>query len=172
MSGDFAKESDMMSTSDTTVAKAPRQVVIMREYDAPRALVFEAWSKAEHLKHWFAPKGFDVPTCEIDFRPGGDFTLCMRAPGGKEYWSKGTVREIAVPERIVLESALLDDEGKPRFEDRNVVSFTERDGRTLVIVTASVTKLYDPTATDALDGMEQGWRETLDRLESYLGTVS
>ena len=157
-----------MSRSGTVAAETPRQVVIMREFDAPRALVFEAWSKAAHLKHWFAPKGFDIPACEIDFRPGGAFTLCMRTPDGVEYWSKGTFREIVVPERIVLESALLDDEGKPRFEDRNIVSFTERDGKTLVIVTANVTKLYDPTAAGALEGMEQGWRETLDRLEFYL----
>ena len=161
-----------MSTSGTVTAETPRQVVIMRAFDAPRALVFDAWSKAEHLKHWFAPKGFDIPACEIDFQPGGAFTLCMRAPDGEEYWSKGTFREIVVPERIVFESALLDDAGKPRFEDRNIVSFTERDGKTLVIVTASVTTLYDPTATGALDGMEQGWRETLDRLEPYLVTIS
>jgi uncharacterized protein YndB with AHSA1/START domain len=96
----------------------------------------------------------------------------MRSPDGEDFWSKGTVREIVVPERIVLESALLDDEGKPRFEDRNIVSFTERDGKTLVIVTASVTKLYDPTAASALDGMEQGWRETLDRLEPYLVEIA
>jgi len=92
----------------------------------------------------------------------------MRAPDGEEYRSKGTFREIVVPERIVFESALLDDRGKPRFEDRNVVTFSERHGKTLVTVTASVTKLYDPTAAGALDGMEQGWMETLDRLEPYL----
>jgi uncharacterized protein YndB with AHSA1/START domain len=161
-----------MSTSTTAAAKTLRQVVIMREFDAPRALVFEAWSKAEHLKQWFGPKGFDIPACAIDFRPGGALSLCMRAPDGEEFWSKGTFREIVVPERIVLESALLDEAGRPRFEVRNIVSFTERDGKTLVIVTASVTKLYDPTAAGALDGMEQGWRETLDRLESYLVTVS
>jgi uncharacterized protein YndB with AHSA1/START domain len=161
-----------MSESAKAAAEKPRQVVIMREFDAPRALVFAAWSNAEHLKHWFAPKGFTIPVCEIDFRPGGAVTLCMRSPDGEDFWSKGTFREIVVPERIVLESALLDDEGKPRFEDRNIVSFTERDGKTLVIVTASVTKLYDPTAASALDGMEQGWRETLDRLEPYLVEIA
>src|SRR5215471_13705576 len=143
-------------TRSATVAETPRHVVIRREYDAPRTLVFEAWSKAEHLKHWFAPKGFTVPVCEIDFRAGGAVTIVMRAPDGEEFRSKGTFREIVVPERIVFESALLDDHGKPRFEDRNVVTFSERDGKTLVIVTASVTRLYDPTAAGALDGMEQG----------------
>jgi len=157
-----------MTKSATVPAESPRQVVIRREYDAPRTLVFEAWSKAEHLKHWFAPKGFTVPVCEIDFRPGGAVILVMRAPDGEEYRSKGMFREIVMPERIVFESALLDDRGKPRFEDRNVVTFSERHGKTLVTVTASVTKLYDPTAAGALDGMEQGWMETLDRLEPYL----
>jgi uncharacterized protein YndB with AHSA1/START domain len=162
-----------MTTSAAAGAEpAPvRQVVITLTFDAPRALVFEAWSKAEHLKHWFAPKGFTVPTCEMDFRTGGAVRLCMRSPEGEEFWSTGTLREVVVPERIVMESALLDDRGEPRFEDRNIVTFTERDGKTLVIVTASVTKLYDPTAVGALDGMEMGWKETLDRLESYLAAT-
>ena len=148
-----------------------KQVVITRTFDAPRALVFEAWSTAEHLKHWFGPKGFTLPTCEIDFRIGGAVTLTMRSPEGEEFRSRGTFVEIVALERIVLETALLDDHDQPRFEDRNVVTFEERSGKTVVTVVASIVNLYDPTAAGALDGMEAGWTETLDRLATYLTEI-
>ena len=92
----------------------------------------------------------------------------MRSPDGEEFWSKGSFREIVVPERIVLETALLDGHDQPRFEDRTVVTFEERGGKTLVTVVANVTKLYDPTAAGAIDGMKEGWTQTLDHLEAYL----
>jgi len=160
-------------TASTAAAdqRVGRQVVITRAFDAPRGLVFEAWSKADHLKHWFGPKGFTVPTCELDFRIGGAITVCMRSPDGEEFWSKGTFREIVVPERIVLETALMDDQDQPRFEDRTVVTFAERGRKTLVTVVASVTRLYDPTAAGAIDGMKEGWTQTLSRLVTYLAEI-
>ena len=156
------------ATADQRVGK---QVVITRTFDAPRVLVFAAWSTAEHLKHWFGPKGFTLPTCEIDFRIGGAVTVTMRSPAGEEFRSRGRFVEIVAPERIVLESALLDDHDQPRFEDRSVVTFEEQGSKTLVTVVASVTKLYDPTAAGAIDGMEAGWTETLDRLATYLAEI-
>ena len=154
----------------STAAGIVKTVVLTRVFDAPRALVFEAWSKREHLMNWFGPSGFTLPTCDIDFRVGGALTVCMRAPDGEEFWSKGTFREIVVPERIVLESALLDEKGRPRFEDRNIVSFAESGGKTTVTVEANIVKLHDPTAAGAIDGMEAGWNQTLDRLAAYLAT--
>lgn len=161
----------MTTSTAATDQRVVRQVVLTRTFDAPRSLVFEAWSKAEHLKHWFGPKGFTLPACAVDFRIGGAITLTMRSPEGEEFRSRGTFREIVVPERIVLESALLDDHDQPRFEDRNVVTFEERDGKTVVTVVASITKLHDPTAAGAIDGMEEGWTQTLDRLATYLAEI-
>jgi uncharacterized protein YndB with AHSA1/START domain len=160
-------------TASTAVAdeRVGRQVVITRTFDAPRALVFAAWSKAEHLKHWFGPKGFTLPVCDADFRIGGAITLTMRSPDGEEFRSRGRFVEIVAPERIVFESALLDDRDQPRFEDRNVVTFEERDGRTTVTVVASVVKLYDPAAAAALDGMAEGWKQTLDRLATHIADI-
>ena len=154
--------------SASTAEPNVKTVVITRVLDAPRMLVFEAWSKREHLVNWFGPSGFTLPTCDIDFRVGGALTVRMRSPDGEEFWSKGTFREIVVPERIVLESALLDENGQPRFEDRNVISFAERDGKTVITVEANIVKLYDPTAAGAIDGMDEGWNQTLDRLAAYL----
>jgi uncharacterized protein YndB with AHSA1/START domain len=153
-----------------TAERIVKTVVITRVFDAPRALVFEAWSKREHLMNWFGPSGYTLPTCEIDFRVGGALTVCMRSRDGEEFRSRGTFREIVVPERIVLESALLDDNGRPRFEDRNVVTFAERDGKTTVTVEANIVKLHDPSAAGAIDGMNEGWNQTLDRLAAYLAS--
>jgi len=160
-------------TASTAVAdeRVGRQVVITRTFDALRARVFAAWSKAEHLNHWFGPNGFSLPVCHVDFRVGGAITLTMRSRDGEEFRSRGKFVEIVEPERIVLESALLDDRDQPRFEDRNVVTFEERDGRTTVTVVASVVKLYDPAATAALDGMAEGWKQTLDRLETHIADI-
>ncbi len=147
-----------------------RQVVITRTFDAPRALVFEAWSKPEHLKHWFGPRGFSLPVCEMEFRPGGPLNVVMRAPDGQEHRSNGTFREIVAPGRIVMESALLGDDGKPQFEARNIITFEEHGGKTVVTVTAQVVKIHDPRAAGGLDGMTEGWKQTLDRLEAYIAT--
>jgi uncharacterized protein YndB with AHSA1/START domain len=152
---------------DGTVVKT---VVITRVFDAPRALVFEAWSKREHLLQWFGPKGFSLPTCDIDFRVGGALTVTMRSPDGEEFRSTGTFREIVVPERIVLESALLDENERPRFEDRNIITFAEHRGKTTVTVEANIIKLHDPSAVGAIEGMEEGWNQTLDRLAAHLAT--
>src|ERR1700758_5407923 len=74
-----------------------RTVDITRVFDAPRERVFAAWTKAEHLARWFGPKGFTVPSCEADPRPGGAFCLVMRSPDGKDYRVRGNYREVVAP---------------------------------------------------------------------------
>ena len=77
---------------------APRReytVNAERVYDAPRERVFAAWTRAEHLAHWFGPRGFTIHSCETEARPGGLFRLCLRSPEGQEYWVRGSFREPA-----------------------------------------------------------------------------
>jgi uncharacterized protein YndB with AHSA1/START domain len=93
------------------------ELVITRVFDAPRELVFKAWTEPERLKRWWGPKGSTTPYCEIDLRPGGVMNHCMRSPDGRDIWGKGVFREIVVPERIVLTDSFADAEG-------NVVSPT------------------------------------------------
>ena len=76
-----------------------KTVDLTRVFQAPRERVFECWTRAEHLQHWFGPKGFTIHSCETDARPGGVFKLCMRAPDGKDYWVRGEFREVAAPSR-------------------------------------------------------------------------
>jgi len=76
-------------------------IVITRIFDAPRRLVFEAWTRPEHLARWCGPRYLTLSVCEIDFRPGGAWRFVLRAPDGNDYGFGGEYREILPPERLV-----------------------------------------------------------------------
>lgn len=143
-------------------------LIIERIIDAPRELVFKAWTDPKHLAQWWGPKGFTTPVCEIDVRPGGAIHLIMRAPYGVDLPMGGEFREVVEPERLVFTAtALHDANGNPAFENLNIVTFEDKNGKTRLTLTAYVKRLEkEPSeaATRALGGMNQGWNETLDRL--------
>jgi uncharacterized protein YndB with AHSA1/START domain len=130
-------------------------------FNAPRALVFEAWSKAEHLKRWFAPNGFTVPACELDFRVGGAYRLYMRG-FGNEHWVHGVYREIVVPERIVWTGIMEGDAN----ELLTTITFIEHEGQTTLSVHQTFTK-----ETDSTRGARAGWTQTLEHLAEYVATL-
>lgn len=147
--------------------KTERSVAITRLFDAPRERVFAAWTRPEHLAHWFGPKGFTVPSCEADPRPGGVFRLCMRSPEGKDYWVRGQYREIAPPERLVIACTADDDQGITRLEELIDVTFTQRGGKTELKLLATAS---GPGAEAAamIEGMPKGWAQTITRLDAHL----
>ena len=101
-----------MSTQHDPAAGAPgRESVITRVFDAPRDLVWKAWTDPEHLQRWWGPGGFTSPTCKVDLRVGGTYLFCMRSPDGKDFWSTGVYREIVPPERLVCTDAFADEQG-------------------------------------------------------------
>jgi uncharacterized protein YndB with AHSA1/START domain len=104
----------------------------------------------------------------MDFRVGGVFRLCMRSAEGEDFWSHSIYRDIVVPERIVSISTLIDDENHPRFEALHTVTFAEHGGKTMLTLHARAVGIFDPTAAASLDGMEEGWQQTLHRLAEYL----
>jgi len=111
-----------------TPTKAPedyagREFVITREFDAPRELVFQAWTDPKHLAQWWGPKGFTNPVCEWDARPGGKIYDVMRAPNGAEHPMSGEFREIDPPERLVFSCGALDENGELLFEFLHDVTF-------------------------------------------------
>ena len=141
-------------------AAAGPAVIMTRLFDAPRALVFEAWSAPAHLARWWGPNGFSLPRCEVEFRPGGPFNLVMRGPDGNEYPMDGVIREVVRPERIVF-TAIIDRTTKD--EVFTTVTFEEEGGKTRLTVRQTV-----PTDAFKARGQVQGWTESLERLAAAI----
>ena len=142
-------------------------VELTRVFEAPRERVFECWTRAEHLQHWFAPDAFTIHSCEADPRPGGIFKLCMRAPDGRDYWVRGEYREVTAPSRLVIDCTADDDQGVVRLHETIQVNFTESRGRTTIEVNA-VARGHGDVAAGMLKGMDKGWAQTADRLGTHL----
>jgi uncharacterized protein YndB with AHSA1/START domain len=140
-----------------------QELITTRLFDAPREVVFQAWTDPQQLKRWWGPKGFTNPVCEVDARPGGAIRIHMRGPDGTVHPMTGVFHEVVEPERLVFTSSALDKNGEPLFEVLNTVTFAEEGGKTKLTVHATVSKVKAEAAMH-LAGMEQGWSEMLDRL--------
>ncbi len=159
-----------MATRGSSPAQKPAEpvLVITRVFDAPRDLVFKAWTDPKHVAQWWGPNGFTNPVCELDVRPGGAIRIDMRGPDGVVYPMQGVFYEIVEPERLVFTSSALEDEkGNPQLVVRTTVTFAEHNGKTKLTLQAVVVK-SEPAAAGALAGMEQGWSESLGRLAAHL----
>lgn len=127
-----------MSTNTSTEVAAVHSVTITHLFDAPRELVWEAWTKEQHLAQWWGPEMFTNPVCEVDLRPGGTFRIDMKGPDGKMYLSPGTLVEVREPERLVISQTPLDSAGNVMFETVQTAVFTEQGAKTLLTLTAQV----------------------------------
>jgi uncharacterized protein YndB with AHSA1/START domain len=147
------------------------ELVLTRIFDAPRELVFKAWTDPKIVAQWWGPHRFTNPVCELDVRPGGAIRIHMRSPDGTVYPMTGVYQEVVEPERIVFKSAALDAAGNPMFEMLTTLTFAEEGGKTKQILRTRVIK-STPEATPYLAGMEAGWTQSLERLTIYLATHS
>jgi uncharacterized protein YndB with AHSA1/START domain len=145
----------------------PSELHLKRFFAAPRQMVFDAWTKAERMKQWFAPKGFTVPVCEMEARGGGAIRIHMQGPDGTIYPMVGRFVEFYPPYRFHFTSTPLDKDGKELFEVWHSVFFDEKDGGTEIVLDVHVTK-STPAAAASLKGMKIGWEQTLDKLEALL----
>lgn len=139
-----------------------REISITRTFNAPRPVVFDAWTKAEHVRHWWSPDGVPLAVCEIDLRPGGAFRFVHRTQQGEGPAFTGTYREIVAPERLVFASP-----APTGGHSVGTLLFEERQGQTVLTLTiASSSK----EARDALLKMrvDAGTARTLDNLNKYL----
>ena len=158
----------MAERSKSTAKTTDRVLVLTRVLDAPRAVVFKAWTDAKQMARWWGPKGFTNPVCELDVRPGGAIRIHMRGPDGVVYPMGGVFHEIREPERLVFTStAIPDAKGMPQLEVLNTVTFADQKGKTLLTLEARVVKAT-PEAGGALAGMDKGWSQTLDRLGKFV----
>jgi uncharacterized protein YndB with AHSA1/START domain len=163
------------------VSKVEGQVLTLeRVFDAPRELVFKAFSEAEHLKHWWGPRGWELTVCNIDFRPGGVWHYCMKCIDkeqgdyyGYESWGKGVYKEIVEAEKIDYTDYFSDAEGNESDSMPSTdvsMLFEEYEGKTKLV---SKSRYISAEALQSvLDmGMEQGITETWDRLAEHLQAV-
>ena len=139
--------------------KNPLELVLSRTFDAPRAMVFEAWTKAEHVEQWFTPRPLETSRCELDFRPGGVFRLVMRMPDGVEHPMDARFGEIVAPERLTFSGTIPDG----NRIDTTVTFAEEGPGRTRM----TVRQTYSLTS-NATRGAPQGWAATLDQLAEHI----
>lgn len=162
----MAKTNEVRETTFTTPSDL--EIVVTRVVDAPRRLVWEAWTKPEHVPHWMlGPEGWTMPVCEIDLRPGGAWHFVWRRSDGTEMGMRGVYREIKPPERLVSTESW----GGDWPETLNTLVLTEEHGKT----TITCTILYpSKEARDAATqtGMKDGMAISFDRLSEYLRTIA
>jgi uncharacterized protein YndB with AHSA1/START domain len=146
-----------------------REIVMSRVFDAPRNLVFDAWTKPELLKRWLGVRGgWSMVVCEVDLRAGGAYRFVWRGPDGAEMGMGGVYREIVSPERLVATESF-DDPWYPG-EALDTTVLAEEGGKT----TATTTVLYESEEIrDAVleSGMARGVAESYDMLAEYLAAI-
>jgi uncharacterized protein YndB with AHSA1/START domain len=157
------------------MAENENDLLITRIFDAPRDLVWKAWTDPEHVKRWWGPKNFTAPYVQMDFRVGGKYLYCMRSAEGQDYWSTGIYREIIPQEKIVVTDSFADEKG-------NVVPASHY-GMTgnwplELLVTLTFEKQGNKTkftlrhvglpAGDMFKMTGEGWNESLDKLADSL----
>jgi uncharacterized protein YndB with AHSA1/START domain len=154
----------------TTTFSTPsdREIAATRVFDAPRRLVFEAYTNPKHIPHWMlGPEGWTMPVCEVDLRPGGAWHFVWRRGDGDEMAMRGSYKEVVPPEKVVSTESW----GGDWPETINTLILTEENGRT----TMTSTVLYpSKEARDAAlkTGMKDGMTQSFDRLAEYLQSLA
>jgi uncharacterized protein YndB with AHSA1/START domain len=165
----------MIRDTEPTGMSARGDLLITRMFDAPRELVWQAWTDPKHFKRWWGPRDYTCPFCEMDFSVGGKYLNCMRSPKGKDYWSTGVFREIILMERIVFTDCFADEQG-------NVVPATyygmSADFPLEMLVTVTFEESGNGTRLTLKheglpggsegEGAGQGWNQSFDKLAESL----
>jgi uncharacterized protein YndB with AHSA1/START domain len=151
------------ATNNIATKVGERGIVITRIYDAPRDLVFDAWTKQEHLSKWWGPQGFTTTFQEFDMKPGGTWKFIMHGPDGVDYPNTIVFVEVDKPERIVLQF-----DGFPNFV--GTATFEDLVGKTKLTYSTifETAAEFDEVKPYAVPGAEQ----TMDRLGEHLTSMS
>lgn len=170
-----------MANEMTHTVEGDKVLVLERVFDAPRELVFEMFTDCRHLEQWWGPRGWELPVCKMDFRPGGTWLYCMKcvdeAQGdfyGMESWGKQVFKAIDAPRSLSYTDYFSDADGNVNDSlpaTDATVEFIEHDGKTK-IVSRSTYATAEALKTVMDMGMLQGITETWDRLEERLGEVA
>jgi uncharacterized protein YndB with AHSA1/START domain len=158
----------MSATTASRTVTPIKDFTLTRVFNAPCSLVFKVWTEAGHLAKWWGPHHFTNTVHELDARPGGAIRVDMRRPDGTIFTMGGNFEEIEEPYRLVFTTTALHAEtGTPYLKVQNIVTFTEHNGRTTMTLHAAVTEAT-PEAAFALDRMETGWTQSIERLSALL----
>jgi uncharacterized protein YndB with AHSA1/START domain len=170
-SGQALEKETSMTDAAGTNPIAARELSLTRTIDAPRDLVFKAWTDPESLTQWWGPHGVTTPVCEMDLRPGGIFRTVVRMPDGTEYPHQGVFLEIVKPERIVFTDAFEDawtPSGKAFMTV--IVSFENQDDKTRYTARVLHWSAADREAHEQM-GFHKGWGESADRFEAVVAAL-
>ena len=167
-----------MSSQHTAIAEC--EFKISREFNAPRELVWQAWTQPERLAKWWGPKGCELEVVQLQLRPDGIFHYCMKFPSGGEMWGKFVYQEIAPPERLIYLSSFADADANTirapfsenfPLETMNTLTLTEESGKTrltIVSVPVNATAGEQEFFASMHDSMQQGFGGTFEQLTDYL----
>lgn len=162
----FKKSSDEV----TLTLPSDREIAFTRIFESPRHLVFEAWTKSEHVRQWWGCAGSTLTVCDMELRPGGAWRFVMRMPDGSEHPFKGVYREIVPHERLVYTECYdVPAIGSPEWI--TTITFEDHGGKT------KLTSTLLHQSKEARDGhlqagMEAGMAQTLNRLEEHAASMA
>lgn len=170
----------MTAQNENTTANARTELVLTRVFNAPRDLVFAAWTEPEHLAQWWGAPGFTTRVVTCDVRPGGVLHYSQHGPNNMVLWGKFVYHEVVAPEKLAYTSSFSDPDGNTArapfsadwpLEIMNMLSLTEKDGRTTLELRGGPHNATDAewqVFTTALGSVKQGLGGTLDRLDAHL----
>jgi uncharacterized protein YndB with AHSA1/START domain len=174
------RSSTLAAKNDSDSLPNARELLITRVFDAPRELVWRAFTESDRLAQWWGPAGFVMLVTRLDLRPGGVFHYSMRSPDGHVMWGRFVYREIAAPERLVFVNSFSDDEGNILrspfsstwpLEVLNTLTLSETDGRTTVTLRGGPINASEEereTFWTAQGSLRQGFAGTFEQLATYL----
>jgi uncharacterized protein YndB with AHSA1/START domain len=157
----------MAAASNSISTPTDHELVITRTFDAPRVLVWQAWTQQEHLVRWSCPKDFSMLFAEGDLRIGGAWRAGMRSPEGDKYVMHGEYRNIEEPQRLVFTHRWEEDEIHPDHETLVTVLLEENGSRTTMTFTQS-----NLATASSRDGHAGGWSGAFDNLDTLLHAMS
>ncbi|MBB3132719.1 uncharacterized protein YndB with AHSA1/START domain [Rhizobium pisi] len=152
----------MNVTSEAKASGLSREILLVRDIDAPRDLVFSLWTEPKHLLHWWGPHNCSAPSVSVDLREGGAWRHCILGADGKEYWSRGTYLEISPPERLVFTFAWENEDGKSGHEMHVTIELAESGEGTRLVFR----KRELPSDTE-FKLQSEGWVEALEKVAAY-----
>ncbi|HVT93301.1 MAG TPA: SRPBCC domain-containing protein [Bryobacteraceae bacterium] len=163
-----------------SAANEKERMVIARVFDAPRELVWKAWTDPKYVMQWWGPKGFTTLVCKIDFRVGGKFRYCVRTPEGQEFWNAGEYHEIVQYEKIVSSMYFSDSEGNKIEPEQLGIEHEAIEGAYDVTTFEDLgngqTKLTfignEPMESAKESGQLEGWYEILDKFAAVVAEAA